>query len=327
MQDDQSETSGDADVILWDNSYVYATDPNKNVRVKRFPDEWMGSGWIEEFFDYKPFGELKNYVADPPRFMFSSEEYMPETGMYHYLYRAYSPSLARFITRDPIEEQGGVNLYCFVGNNPVSYWDRNGLECYCGMDITEQFKNLFKTFNRFFEDNPGKYKEWSAHDLDEGWDIIELFNAGFSKEDPNEFISEKCPQSEQCKNTVTIDGKCYKVWAVNYYLWGRYYKLINKPIRDAVDTVRAYRTTGFFNKSKRTDKAEGDWDQETEARIAFTKAGYYENLEKAASAIHHECQPCTEKYTGTLHIYMKRRLSGYQVIGSDGKNYIEKERP
>ena len=68
-------------MILWDNSYVYATDPNKNVRVKRFPDEWMGSGWIEEFFDYKPFGELKNYVADPPRFMFSSEEYMPETGI------------------------------------------------------------------------------------------------------------------------------------------------------------------------------------------------------------------------------------------------------
>ena len=113
-------------MILWDNSYVYATDPNKNVRVKRFPDEWMGSGWIEEFFDYKPFGELKNYVQSKPRFMFSSEEYMPETGMYHYLYRAYSPSLARFITRDPIEEQGGVNLYCFVGNNPVSYWDVAG---------------------------------------------------------------------------------------------------------------------------------------------------------------------------------------------------------
>ena len=113
-------------MILWDNSYVYATDPNKNVRVKRFPNDWMGSGWIEEFFDYKPFGELKNYVANPPRFMFSSEEYMPETGMYHYLYRAYSPSLARFITRDPIEEAGGVNLYCFVNNNPVSKWDKDG---------------------------------------------------------------------------------------------------------------------------------------------------------------------------------------------------------
>ena len=131
-------------MILWDNSYVYATDPNKNVRVKRFPDEWMGSGWIEEFFDYKPFGELKNYVANPPRFMFSSEEYMPETGMYHYLYRAYSPSLARFITRDPIEEQGGVNLYCFVNNNPVSYWDKDGAISHAtilktGKCITEKF--------------------------------------------------------------------------------------------------------------------------------------------------------------------------------------------
>ena len=122
----QPETSGDADVILWDNSYVYATDPNKNVRVKRFPNDWIPGTWVEEFIDYKPFGELKNYVADPPRFMFSSEEYMPETGMYHYLYRAYSPSLARFITRDPIEEQGGVNLYCFVNNNPVNYWDVAG---------------------------------------------------------------------------------------------------------------------------------------------------------------------------------------------------------
>ena len=124
----QPETSGDADVILWDNSYVYATDPNKNVRVKRFPNDWIPGTWVEEFIDYKPFGELKNYVANPPRFMFSSEEYMPETGMYHYLYRAYSPSLARFITRDPIEEQGGVNLYCFVGNNPISRWDLDGLE-------------------------------------------------------------------------------------------------------------------------------------------------------------------------------------------------------
>ena len=153
MQDDQSETSGDADVILWDNSYVYATDPNKNVRVKRFPNDWIPGTWVEEFIDYKPFGELKNYVANPPRFMFSSEEYMPETGMYHYLYRAYSPSLARFITRDPIEEAGGVNLYCFVNNNPVSKWDMLGLECYCGMDITEKLNNILIKVKNIFNNN------------------------------------------------------------------------------------------------------------------------------------------------------------------------------
>ena len=129
-------------MILWDKNYIYATDPNKNVRVKRFPNDWIPGTWVEEFIDYKPFGELKNYVADPPRFMFSSEEYMPETGMYHYLYRAYSPTLARFITRDPIEEAGGVNLYCFVNNNPVSYWDVAGKVSRNNLDKVERLKKI-----------------------------------------------------------------------------------------------------------------------------------------------------------------------------------------
>ena len=154
-------------MILWDNSYIYATDPNKNVRVKRFPDEWMGSGWIEEFFDYKPFGELKNYVQSKPRFMFSSEEYMPETGMYHYLYRAYSPSLARFITRDPIEEQGGVNLYCFVNNNPVSRWDVWGLVEYrIGYedDPNIQWDNDFP-YNPLAHPSATDYQNWIKYNI------------------------------------------------------------------------------------------------------------------------------------------------------------------
>ena len=145
-------------MILWDNSYVYATDPNKNVRVKRFPNDWIHGTWVEEFIDYKPFGELKNYVQSKPRFMFSSEEYMPETGMYHYLYRAYSPSLARFITRDPIEEQGGVNLYCFVNNNPVSYWDVLGLsETTDDTNIFELFCEAIDRIKRF-----KWYKNWGG---------------------------------------------------------------------------------------------------------------------------------------------------------------------
>ena len=35
----------------------------------------------------------------------------------------------RFINRDPIEEDGGLNLYGFVGNNPVNFYD------YLGMDL------------------------------------------------------------------------------------------------------------------------------------------------------------------------------------------------
>jgi len=40
----------------------------------------------------------------------------------------YDPSLGRWINRDPIKERGGINLYGFVGNNPVDYVDLRGLD-------------------------------------------------------------------------------------------------------------------------------------------------------------------------------------------------------
>jgi len=40
----------------------------------------------------------------------------------------YSPNLGRWVTRDPIGEQGGLNLYGFVGNNLVNEFDSLGLE-------------------------------------------------------------------------------------------------------------------------------------------------------------------------------------------------------
>jgi hypothetical protein len=43
----------------------------------------------------------------------------------------YNPSTGRWLSRDPIEERGGLNLYGFVGNSPVSAIDTLGLSCPC----------------------------------------------------------------------------------------------------------------------------------------------------------------------------------------------------
>ena len=40
----------------------------------------------------------------------------------------YDPGQGRWVSRDPIEEQGGVNLYGFVGNDGVNKFDYLGLE-------------------------------------------------------------------------------------------------------------------------------------------------------------------------------------------------------
>ena len=55
---------------------------------------------------------------------------MRQSGLIYYGFRYYSPSLGRFLNRDPIGEAGGTNLYAFVENDPVNGWDYMGY----GMD-------------------------------------------------------------------------------------------------------------------------------------------------------------------------------------------------
>ncbi len=60
------------------------------------------------------------------RLGFSTKYTDDETGLVYYGYRYYSPELGRWLNRDPIEEEGGLNLYGFVGNDPVNAYDLLG---------------------------------------------------------------------------------------------------------------------------------------------------------------------------------------------------------
>jgi len=48
-------------------------------------------------------------------------------GVTYYGYRYYDPVTGRWPSRDPIEEEGGINLYGFVGNSPILLVDLLGL--------------------------------------------------------------------------------------------------------------------------------------------------------------------------------------------------------
>src|SRR5437879_1674708 len=85
-------------------------------------------------YEYDPFGNILSKsgpLADANLYRFSSQEYHQNSGLLLYLYRAYDPNLQRFINRDPIEELAGINLYGFVGNDPVNAFDRFGLLGFC----------------------------------------------------------------------------------------------------------------------------------------------------------------------------------------------------
>jgi RHS repeat-associated protein len=49
------------------------------------------------------------------------------SGLYLTLNRAYDPYSGRWLSRDPIEEAGGINIYAYIGDDPVNDIDLLGL--------------------------------------------------------------------------------------------------------------------------------------------------------------------------------------------------------
>lgn len=127
----QPKESLDAEVplciqdIVAEKQYFYLTDGNKNVY--QIIDE---TGNIVAEYKYDPFGKIVkisgSFATNNP-IRFSSEYYDSETGLIYFNYRYYSPQLGRWLSRDPLGENGGINLYAYVGNSPISRFDLLGL--------------------------------------------------------------------------------------------------------------------------------------------------------------------------------------------------------
>ncbi len=73
-------------------------------------------------------GQPRTESAYGNRFMFTGREYLAPTGLYDYRNRIYSPVIGRFLQTDPTGfDAGDNNLFRYVGHNPVSRTDSNGL--------------------------------------------------------------------------------------------------------------------------------------------------------------------------------------------------------
>lgn len=83
---------------------------------------------------YFPFGGAAFMAGDQERdirmrdYRYSGKEQDDSTGLYYYGYRYYAPWLGRWLSPDPIGPEDGLNLYGFVGNNPVNRVDEEGLQ-------------------------------------------------------------------------------------------------------------------------------------------------------------------------------------------------------
>ncbi|MFR1447394.1 MAG: RHS repeat domain-containing protein [Akkermansia muciniphila] len=80
-------------------------------------------------YEYRPYGGLvtsEGNMAQENKFRFSCEYMDDELGLIYYNYRHLNPRDGRWISRDPIAEQGGWNLFAFVNNNGIINFDYLG---------------------------------------------------------------------------------------------------------------------------------------------------------------------------------------------------------
>ncbi len=78
---------------------------------------------------YKPFGEAEIHPKSSivNNFRFPGHYYDEETGWHYNYHRYYDPNAGRYLTPDPIGLLGAINLFTYVGNNPINLFDLMGL--------------------------------------------------------------------------------------------------------------------------------------------------------------------------------------------------------
>ena len=122
-------------VIRNGETYIPTYDANGNI------SEYLSAsdGTVAAHYDYSPFGEQlisSGPLASAFTHRFSTKPWCPVTGFCEYQMRKYRPDIGRWMSRDPIGENGGENLHAFCGNDL-------GLVDYLGLTVdVSNFHNL-----------------------------------------------------------------------------------------------------------------------------------------------------------------------------------------
>jgi RHS repeat-associated protein len=119
------------------------------------------SGAIRARYEYDPYGRSTKLEGDlDADFGFTGHYVHQRSGLLFAPYRVFGAATARWLSRDPIGESGGLNLYGYVRNNPANWTDSSGLYVTYSGDWSDADVANFNSFFARMWNTTGGRKYW-----------------------------------------------------------------------------------------------------------------------------------------------------------------------
>lgn len=125
-------------------SLMYQRDRLGSVRGAVDPQSGNEIGSLS----YTAYGQSDGSDGMLPDRRYAGMFFHEPSGLYLTLYRFYDPETGRWLSRDPIGEEGGLNLYAYVSGNPSSLTDPLGL-CECDLPLSSTFFQNYPNYTDY----------------------------------------------------------------------------------------------------------------------------------------------------------------------------------
>lgn len=259
-------------LLVNDTIGVYLPIYDGNGNITTYLDN---SGNTVATYEYDPFGKIIcefGTKADDMLYRFSTKYFDKETSLYYYGYRYYNPETSRWLSRDPIGERGGINVYEITQNNIINKIDYLGLktkilvftdsvdpqaddilkELRASHDkVKENITKVYNTYKGFTSKDYGMEFSLDGEKVASFEELMSLFDKYYGIEEievPDNFEDARKVLSETISNASASDKD--HIYIITHGLDGT----IRVKNKDLINSVEFFQSLNVSFKDKDTHK-------------------------------------------------------------------------